>query len=308
MTRPRELIYVPGIWPKPTPERHRQVLHDCLLEGIRRAEPRLAAELAGEAAFPRLVPWGHLFYDEYRDFELDRAAVEALRAVGASGRDVIAPALRTSQRLRRRLNRVGDQYPALIWLIAGAKMRRSLAEGERYFGNAAGAATSIRLLVAQALREAWRRDASVLLMGHSLGSVIAYDTLCELRGEGTVDLFVTLGSPLGNRYVKERLLSHRGSRLPRYPTNIRHWRNLSALGEMTSLERSMSEEFADMRRQGLVQSLEDRVDLVNPFVGPEGLNVHRCYGYFVNEVTGATIAEWWHGAFDAPGAAPRAVQ
>ena len=142
----------------------------------------------------------------------------------------------------------------------------------------------------------------------ALGSVIAYDTLCELLGEGTVDLFVTLGSPLGNRYVKERLLSHRGSRLPRYPTSIRHWRNLSALGEMTSLERSMSEEFADMRRQGLIQSLEDRVDLVNPFVGPEGLNVHRCYGYFVNEVTGATIAEWWHGAFDAPGAAPRAVQ
>jgi len=305
MTRQRELIYVPGIWPKPRPELHRQTLHDCLVEGIRRAEPVLAAELEGDPAFPRLIPWGHLFYEDYRDFELDREAIHALREIGASGRDVIAPALGAAQRLRRWLNRVGDRYPVLIWLLAGAKMRRSLAEGERYFGDAGGAATSIRLLVAQALREAWRRDASVLLMGHSLGSVIAYDTLCELGGEGIVDLFVTLGSPLGNRYVQQRLLSHRGSRRPRYPTSIRHWRNLSALGEMTSLERNLSEEFADMRRQGLVESLEDRVDLVNPFVGPEGLNVHRCYGYFVNEVTGATIAEWWHGAFDAPdGAAP----
>lgn len=300
MTRPRELIYVPGIWPKPQPELHRQVLRDCLLEGIRRAEPRLAAALASEPAFPRLIPWGHLFYDEYRDFELDREAVQALRAVGAAGRKIIAPALRPSQRLRRLVNRVGDRYPALIWLIASAKMRRSLAEGERYFGDASGAATLIRLLVGHALREAWRRGASVLLMGHSLGSVIAYDTLCELGGEGMVDLFVTLGSPLGNRYVKQRLQSHRGNRLPCYPTSIRHWRNLSALGEMTSLERSMSEEFADMRRQGLVESIEDRVDLVNPFVGIEGLNVHRCYGYFVNEVTGATIAEWWQGGFDGP--------
>jgi hypothetical protein len=32
---------------------------------------------------------------------------------------------------------------------------------------------------------------------------------------------------------------------------------------------------------------------VNPFRGQEGLNAHKCYGYFVNAATGAAIADWW---------------
>jgi hypothetical protein len=48
-----------------------------------------------------------------------------------------------------------------------------------------------------------------------------------------------------------------------------------------------------MLRLGLVAEITDQIDLVNPFRGQEGLNVHKCYGYFVNAVTGAAIADWW---------------
>ena len=50
----------------------------------------------------------------------------------------------------------------------------------------------------------------ILLNGHSMGSIIAYDSLWELwHGEGNqskVDLYLTLGSPLGMHYVRRRLL------------------------------------------------------------------------------------------------------
>jgi hypothetical protein len=54
-----------------------------------------------------------------------------------------------------------------------------------------------------------------------------------------------------------------------------------------------------MSRLGLVGEISDQIDLVNPFRGQEGLNAHKCYGYFVNAGTGATIADWWR----APGPA-----
>ena len=49
------------------------------------------------------------------------------------------------------------------------------------------------------------RGEHVLLLGHSLGSVIVYDTLWELTHEphpgGEVGLFVTFGSPLATHFV-----------------------------------------------------------------------------------------------------------
>ncbi|MFE7400000.1 alpha/beta hydrolase [Streptomyces sp. NPDC057557] len=44
-----------------------------------------------------------------------------------------------------------------------------------------------------------------VLIGHSLGSVIAYEALCAMPGH-PVKALVTLGSPLGMRMVFDRLL------------------------------------------------------------------------------------------------------
>ena len=53
------------------------------------------------------------------------------------------------------------------------------------------------------------RAARVLLIGHSLGSVISYDTLWDLSHERGrtqhVDLFMTLGSPLATHLIRQGL-------------------------------------------------------------------------------------------------------
>jgi hypothetical protein len=302
---PHRLIYVPGVRPKPAPEVHQAVLAECLGEGIRRADPELARTLPAATEWLRLVSWGSIFYPEHRDLALDRPAIDALLAEAPSG-PASLPELRSwPYRLRYGSHLLGDRFPFLINLMAGPSTRFNIGQTERYFENRNGESDRIRALVAEALEEAWSVGARVLLMAHSLGSVIAYETLWELGRRpggprGTVDLFLTLGSPLGTRFIRRRLKGRNCRGADRYPRGIREWRNLAARGGLTALGQRLEKQFGEMVSLGLVERITDRMDLVNPFRGEEGLNVHRCYGYFVNPVTGEAIARWWRGQPAAP--------
>jgi hypothetical protein len=109
-----------------------------------------------------------------------------------------------------------------------------------------------------------------------------------------------MGSPLGTRYIRRQLMGAGETGAARYPRGIRRWQNLSAIGGLTALGHRFAEDFAEMCHVGLVDEITDQTDLLNPFRGAEGLKVHRCYGYFVNAVTGGAIARWWR----APGPSP----
>ena len=197
----------------------------------------------------------------------------------------------------RGLHRLADRVPLLIDWLADADTRSNIDDSVRYFENRDGIADRIRALLAAELQSAWAAGDRVLLMAHSLGSVIAWDTLWQLshvaspgRADAGIDLFLTLGSPLGTRFVRRRLLGAKASGARRYPQGIHRWRNLAGLGDLTALGHRFADDYAEMRRLGLVEEISDQTDLVNPFRGQEGLNVHKCYGYFVSAVTGAAIA------------------
>lgn len=288
------LIYVPGIKPKPPPAAHEAALRRCILEGVRRADAEVAADIARSPESIRLVSWSHLFYDQYRDIGLDETGIrDVLGDPGTARQPARAGA---GERLRLLSHRIGDRFPVLIDMLAGVNTRANLAEAERYFRNEGGKSELIRALLAGTLRQAWEADESVLLMAHSLGSVIAWDTLWELSRQGAggpVDVFLTLGSPLGNRFVRDRFRSAGARGAERYPSGIRCWRNFTTSGDFTALGRRFADVYGEMAELGLVERISDRTDLVNHFIGAEGPNVHRCYGYFVNPAVGAVIADWW---------------
>ena len=62
---------------------------------------------------------------------------------------------------------------------------------------------------------------------------------------------------------------------------------------MTALDRNLATTWSEMRDLGLVEEISDRWTCRRISAGPEGLNVHKCYGYMVNPVVGGTIADWW---------------
>ena len=109
-----------------------------------------------------------------------------------------------------------------------------------------------------------------------------------------MDLFLTLGSPLGMRFTQQRLRGAHEKGAQRYPHNIRHWTNIASQGDLTALDPTLRDDYQAMLELGLVESITDvNGGIFNFFRNEKGLNVHRSYGYLVNPRVGEVIANWW---------------
>jgi hypothetical protein len=292
------ILFVPGKNPKPPPEVHRAQIWRCLLEGVRRARPDVHAEMQLHADAFSLVPWNFSYYGRERPAGADAPWIDAVISQPAATPGDRREALRWRRRVMRGLYLIADFLPALIPFVPDPKMKATIAETLRYFENRDGVAELVRQPLQQAFHEVCDLGVPFMIIGHSLGSVIAYDVLWKLSHEGTVgcrvDLFLTLGSPLGTRFVQKRLLGHGSNGARRYPNNIRRWHNITAVGDLTAVDPRLRDDFRDMLRLGLVEEIRDNAEPVfNWYHSDEGLNVHRSYGYLVNPAVGAVIAEWW---------------
>lgn len=292
------IVFIHGRKPKPPMSQYRPAIWRCLVEGVRRAEPAVAQDLARHDGCFRLVRWSDLFYASDRDFELDRAAVERLvEQGGPSGADR-KEANSASRRLKRLLYRVGDRFPGLVERFADTWIRDTVADSRRYVEDRDGLGTAVRERVAGGLEEAARGARRLVVIGHSLGSVAAYEALWDLthahRRPLSVDWFLTLGSPLGTRFIQRSLAGRDRRGRERYPHGIRHWLNFTAVGDLAALDPSIEDDFRPMLDLGLLDSLADfDGELYGGFRGPKGLNVHRSYGYLVQPAVGRVLADWW---------------
>lgn len=292
----KQIIFVPGKNPKPEPALHRAMLWRTLVEGVRRADSAVAETL--QAGYPQfhLAGWNHLYYREHKDITSDIPWIDALINKHGPTEQDIQDAHSWNIWLSRLMLTLADHIPLLIRMLPEA-VRSTAHEIDRYFNNTDDVARKVRELLKQTLRPMLEQQDDVLLIGHSLGSVIAYDTLWELSHQeelkGKVE-FLTLGSPMGMHYIQRRLLGMNGSGEKSYPGLICRWINLAAEGDVTALNQNLNESFHAMLELGLVESIEDHCHgIYNFFRSDAGLNSHRSYGYLVNPAVGSIIADWW---------------
>jgi hypothetical protein len=105
-------------------------------------------------------------------------------------------------------------------------LERSMEDLAEYYEN-----EQFRKRVRQRLVEKLQVHANkrIMLIAHSMGSIIAYDVL-RLLGRQTpslrVDHFVTIGSPLGMPHVKYKIFQEND--LVRTPSVVGRWTNLAA--------------------------------------------------------------------------------
>jgi hypothetical protein len=290
----RHIFYVPGKNPKPAEEPHRALIWCALLEGVRRADRDAATLLQDSYPQFHLLGWNHLYYHVYKDITRDIPWVDAvIHKHGPTGRDM-REAHEWNMWLYHFMLTFADHVP-LVRRILPEAVRTLANDIERYFDNADNHAVEVRELVKRELRPRLERHEDVLLIAHSLGSVIAYDALWELTQEGVQGKldFLTLGSPMGLHYIQRHLLGMNGNGGKSYPGLIRHWTNISAEGDVVALNQHFSECFHEMVERGLVESIEDHCHgIYNFFRSDAGLNCHRSYGYLVNPAVGSIIAEW----------------
>ncbi len=290
------MIYIPGLLPKPEASVHRAALFRCLLQGIRRIDAEVAGEIAAAPNCFDLISWTFDFYGEHRDFALDAASVDAVVAQdGATANDLIE-ASHWTRRLMRWIYTLGDRFPFLIPHIASERVELHMRDLRRYVNDDNGIAEHARQMLKMRLRAATEAKQPILLIAHSMGSVIAYDSLWQLshaqRDHIVVDRLLTMGSPLGQNYMQNRIKGHAETGAERFPTNIRRWTNLSAVGDLTAVDPVLANDFGQMLASGLVEELVDR-EVYNYFRLDGELNVHAEYGYLVNATTARVVVDWW---------------
>jgi hypothetical protein len=114
----------------------------------------------------------------------------------------------------------------------------------------------------------------VVVVGHSLGTVIAYDVLSEASfAASVVPLLVTLGSPLGYTEIQDVV-----TRPLRLPTPVQLWANFADPLDLVALDTSLADEF-----QGAPRIIDALVD--NP-----SSNNHAACGYLRASSVRSTVA------------------
>ena len=84
-----------------------------------------------------------------------------------------------------------------------------------------------------------------VIVGHSLGSVVAYEAVCA-HAEWAVETLVTLGSPLGIRnLIFDRLIPTPAPGRGVSPARVKHWFNIADGGDVVALEKELAVVFGE---------------------------------------------------------------
>jgi len=293
------ILYVPGKNPKPPPQVHAELLQRCLAASVARADPVVAQAFAGQRVQFALAAWNHGYYGADRDWRPDQ-----LRAIERLILDPDADAVDRSQAtgLRSGLARWAylavDHFPLLVSAIPSRGMRSTIRETERYFANLADAGTEARSTVLRQLEPALASGRRVLVIAHSLGSVIAHDAVWQLLTEQELhlDRFLTLGSPLGLNFIQRRL-QHPAAVVPTtLKGHIGIWVNATAFGDMTALDPTLADDFSVQVASGMVGEIRDLAPFFTAYRDRDGLNPHRSHGYLASRPVGAEVAAWLRDA------------
>ncbi|MCG8341707.1 MAG: hypothetical protein MI684_02615 [Chlorobiales bacterium] len=159
--------------------------------------------------------------------------------------------------------------------------------------------TAVRLPMIKPFKRALDRNGSTAIVSHSLGSMISYDILWKFSRYGEwfdywekkIDLFVTLGSPLGDVTVRGKLKGKDAKGERHYPGNIRKWVNIAAEDDYICHDFKISKDYREMKKLGLIESIED-YKICNLSVHKGKSNPHHVFGYLVHPKTVEILAHW----------------
>lgn len=137
---------------------------------------------------------------------------------------------------------------------------------------------AIREKLADTLRQ--HKNRQIILIAHSMGSIIAYDVLTQIVPDISIDTLITCGSPLGIPVIMSKIRAEQkntaqDARL-RVPENITHrWYNLSDLRDRVSINYNLADDY-DPNSTGIA-IIDKQVTNTYEYGGVS--NPHKSYGY-----------------------------
>lgn len=171
--------------------------------------------------------------------------------------------------------------------ISNKIIRKYFRELEVYYsenlkdkeGNETLAKEVIRAKLVGSLKKFHRKD--ILLIGHSMGSIIAYDVLTLILPEQKIDTFMTVGSPLGQAIIigknaAEQKVKGFNKKKLSTPPGVEHgWYNFSDLEDIITANYDLADDYE--KNENGIAPLDFLVS--NDYEINNEENPHKIYGY-----------------------------
>lgn len=120
----------------------------------------------------------------------------------------------------------------------------------------------------------------IMLIAHSMGTIIAFDVLSFINQNAKIDTLVTMGAPLGAPFVLSRIAAHSKStygliRLQTPESVNSKWYNFSDIRDKIALDYKLSDDF-DTNSKGVkcIDKLVTNTYAMNGIANP-----HKSFGY-----------------------------
>lgn len=228
MTAPKILLYLHGVrsgngnsqetqsrWKDPLFSKLREIGYEGL-EKLRVIAPEYA----------------HLFLDTEQKVSVPRFTIDQLK-----GQDEADNRRQYEQRLSALEIKMGHNFLGSgkfyqDKLVGGVTNFGPLRQAKMYIEN-----KNIRGAVLDRILSELPAQGNIVIVGHSLGSVIAADLIRRLPVDLRVDGLVTVGSPLGSAYFGKNGIQ---KDLAQPPTNLEWWLNFWGTGDPVAASRGVS--------------------------------------------------------------------
>jgi hypothetical protein len=191
--------------------------------------------------------------------------------------------------LGRQMNRIflNDDYTLNYSFLTDAILKKYFRDLELYYSKTPADWKNTGKTPNQMIRERLatllekHRDDEIMLIGHSMGSIIAYDVLTFMRPDIRINTFITIGSPLGLPVVLSKIAAERketGSEsvLVKTPEGITgKWINFSDIFDKVAFNHKLAEYFSENDRG--IKPVDSLV--VNNYESNGEHNAHKVFGY-----------------------------
>jgi hypothetical protein len=153
--------------------------------------------------------------------------------------------------------------------VADKVLRLKLQDLSKYYTDA-GIRTTLRVRLKSEILD--NQDKRIMIMSHSMGTIITYDVLRALGKEFPrliIDHFVTLGSPLGLPHVKYKIAQE--NVLVRTPSVVQKWSNFADKRDPVAFDSHLAGDY---------EPNDNGVEVQDDLVANDwGGTHHKSYGY-----------------------------
>lgn len=299
----KKVIFIHGLNSKPPKEDLFKFWKQCLLKNLELTDSSIQLE---DSMFS-MVYWANEIPNHLEDENINEVQQSIDKMLNK--REEVGDKLHNGK-----LNIIGgvlaETVTDVVSMLSGAltikdNVLESYLQEINYYQNDQYIADKIRNHLEDEIIKAWEEGNEIAIISHSMGTFIAYDVLWRFSRKNLpkykkyhtkkIPLFITMGSPLGEKGVKKLLFAddHKDER--KYPSNIKRWYNFSCTGDVVSHDSTLEDDFCkDMKNKDLLEKYRDYINLQNIYRNPKNkLNPHKSFGYLIQPKLAEVLIEFF---------------